>query len=251
MTRSQTEKTELAQLTEAVASLSTAFTNYKQSQDQKHDSYLTTFQVLQNQLQELKNPPTNIETLKPPKLTLQQFDGSNPLEWVFQAEQFFSHYSIALAHRLAHASCYMMGDALGWFQWLHNSNLLTTWEEFTRALELRFGPSSFENHQQALFKLQQSGTVADYQREFERLCNRVVGLPQSAILDCFISGLLPEIQHELAILGPTSISQAIGLAKLVETKLQASAFPTSKPSFFPTQKQFSPKPFTQTLPFSQ
>lgn len=125
---------------------------------------------------------------------------------------------------------------MGWFQWLHHNHLLTTWEELTRALELRFGPSSFENHQQALFKLQQTGTVSDYQREFERLCNRVIGLPQPAILDCFISGLRLEIQHELAILHPTSITQAIALAKLVETKLQAS-----KPLPFPTQRQFFPK----------
>lgn len=96
---------------------------------------------------------------------------------------------------------------------------MTTWEEFTRAMELRFGPSSFENHQQALFKLQQNGIVSDYQREFERLHNCVIGLPHNAILDCFISGLRFEIQYELANLHPTTISQAIDLAKLVESKL--------------------------------
>lgn len=47
-------------------------------------------------------------------------------------------------------------------------------------------------------------------------------MPPDAILDCFISGLKPEIQNELAIIQPTSISQAIGLAKLVESKIQAT-----------------------------
>lgn len=169
--------------------------------------------------------------MKPPKLVLQQFDGSNPLEWVFQAEQFFEHYSIAQGQRLAYVPCYMSADALGWFQWMHQNHLLSSWTEFTRALEIRFGPSSFENHQQALFKLQQSSTVADYQKEFERLCNRVNGLPQLAILDCFISGLKAEIQNELAILQPTSISQAIGLAKLVETKIQAVKTTSYRPTF--------------------
>lgn len=88
---------------------------------------------------------------------------------------------------------YMAGDALAWYQWMHHSGLLTTWEEFTKALELRFGSSSFENHQQALFKLQQTATVAEYQKQFEQLCNRVIGLPQSGVLDCFISGLKPAI----------------------------------------------------------
>lgn len=153
----------------------------------------------------------------------------------------------------------MAGDALGWFQWLHHNQLLTTWEEFTRALELRFGPSSFENHQQALFKLQQTGTVSDYQREFERLCNRVIGLSQPAILDCFLSGLRPEIHHELAILNPTSISQTIGLAKLVETKLQATKNPVyPPPNAHITQKthpilhpKFQPLPHRALIPLNQ
>ncbi|KAL0409944.1 UNVERIFIED_CONTAM: hypothetical protein Slati_3584100 [Sesamum latifolium] len=55
--------------------------------------------------------------------------------------------------------------------------------------------------------------------EFEHLCNRVVGLPPESILNCFISGLRSDIQHELAVLQPSSISQAVGLAKLVEAKL--------------------------------
>ena len=69
----------------------------------------------------------------------------------------------------------MTGDALGWYQWMHNNHLISTWKEFTRAMELRFGPFAYENHQQALFKLQQTATVLEYQHDFERLCNRVTG----------------------------------------------------------------------------
>ncbi|KAL0394891.1 UNVERIFIED_CONTAM: hypothetical protein Slati_4455300 [Sesamum latifolium] len=90
---------------------------------------------------------------------------------------------------------------------------------FVRALELRFGPSTFDNHQAVLFKLRQRGTVADYQAEFEHTCNCVVGLSPEAILNCFISGLRLDIQWELAVLQPSSLSQALGLARLVESKL--------------------------------
>lgn len=141
-----------------------------------------------------------VEPLKPPKLILQQFDGSNPLAWIFQAEQFFTHYFIQPHLRLSHVSCYMTGDALGWYQWMHNNGLLSTWIEFTRALELCFGPSSFENHQQTLFKLQQTSIVSDFQKDFECLCNRVVGLSHQVILDCFVLCLKTEIQNEMAIL---------------------------------------------------
>lgn len=73
-------------------------------------------------------------------------------------------------------SFYMKGDALGWFKWMYHSHILTYWVSFTRALELRFGPLTFENHQAGLFKLKQDGSIMDYQMKFEKLGNQVVGL---------------------------------------------------------------------------
>lgn len=140
----------------------------------------------------------------------------------FPSWTIFSHYSITPPERLSYVSCYMVGDALGWYQWMHQNKLLSTWDEFTHALELHIGPSTFESYQQALFKLHQTNIMADYQWDFERLFNRIIRLPNQAIIDYFISGLRADIQHELADLHPTSISQAIGLAKLVETKIQAT-----------------------------
>lgn len=95
---------------------------------------------------------------------------------------------------------FMQGLALGWFKWLHANHQLTIWEAFTRALELRFDPSSFANHQAALLKLFQTGSVMDCQLQFEYLSNRVVGLPVEALLNCFISGLKDDVQCELAVL---------------------------------------------------
>jgi len=229
---------DLQQIQDAIASLATTFTEFHANQDQRHETHLLSIQTLQHQLQDLQDiqtTPQNQESssknshlnnnnnhMKPPKLILLPFDRSNLLDWLFQADQYFTHYSINPNLHLSYIASYMSGDALAWFQWLHNSHLLTTWDRFTRYLELRFGLSSFENHQQALFKLKQSGSVRDYQKDFERLCNRVTTLPQSVVLDCFIYGLKPEIQHEMAIIRPTLISQAIGLAKLIEAKNAAS-----------------------------
>jgi len=117
---------------------------------------------------------------------------------------------------------HIKGEALSWFKWLHQNNLITDWPSFTRALELRYGPSTYTNHQAELFKLQQTTTVTDYQSRFKKLCNCVVGLTYDIILNCFISGLQPEIRRELSILNPYSVSQAIGLAKLIEDKLRDS-----------------------------
>ncbi|KAL4567049.1 hypothetical protein LXL04_022620 [Taraxacum kok-saghyz] len=78
------------------------------------------------------------------------------------------------------------GDALCWYKHQATNELLSTWDEFSRSVELRFGPSAYENHQAALFKLRQATT------------------------------------NELALHQPTSLNQAYGLAKLVEEKLSLS-----------------------------
>ncbi|OMO53426.1 Retrotransposon gag protein [Corchorus olitorius] len=115
----------------------------------------------------------------------------------------------------------MQGDALTWFQWMHKNNQLLDWNSFTRALELQFGPSSFQNPQAALFKLKQFGIVAQYQREFEIVANRVSGLTEEHLLNYFVSGLKPNIQTEVVIQCPTTLPHALALAKLIEAKLLA------------------------------
>ncbi|CAI8605720.1 unnamed protein product [Vicia faba] len=112
------------------------------------------------------------------------------------------------------------------------------------ALELRFVPSTYANYQAELFKLKQTGSFVEYQAAFEKLGNQVVGLSHEAILNCFISGLAPAIQNEIVIHKPVSISQAIGLAKLIESKIQ-----DSKPKFQIFSPMFSlPNPHTPTPP---
>nr|GEZ09685.1 putative reverse transcriptase domain-containing protein [Tanacetum cinerariifolium] len=103
-------------------------------------------------------PPNRDLQIHPPKLNLPAFDGTNPLDWLFQADQYFSFYNNTPPQRLAMVAFYLSGDALCWHKYLYNNNLLTTWEAFTRALETRFGPSSYDNYQAALFKLKQTST---------------------------------------------------------------------------------------------
>lgn len=167
------------------------------------------------------NPDPN-STIKLPKITLSQFDGKDPLDWIFKAENYFDLSNTPHARRLILIPFFLQGPALSWFKWLHSNNLITTWPEFLRALEIRFGPSSFDNHEASLYKLQQTGSVLEYQQQFETLSNRVTGLSAISLLNCFLSGLRREIHHELTVLKPVSLPQAIDLAKLVETKIAAS-----------------------------
>ncbi|XP_019450613.1 PREDICTED: uncharacterized protein LOC109352884 [Lupinus angustifolius] len=175
-------------------------------------------------------PPFHQSQPRPPKLQLLPFDGSEPLDWIFQAEQFFQFYLISPEQRIPMIAFYMQGEALSWFKWMFHNSQLTDWNSFTRSLENRFGPSAYINHQAELFKLRQFGLVAEYQKQFERLCNRIWGLSQETILNCFLSRLSPEIRRELSILRPTSVSDALGLAKLVEAMVKDSGRTYPRPN---------------------
>lgn len=92
---------------------------------------------------------------------------------------------------------------------------LTTWSAFTRHLKLRFGPSTYVNHEVALNKLKQTTSVEAYVSEFEMLSTRTLGLTNSNLLNCFPSGLREDIQREMMLLNPQHLSQAMGQARIL------------------------------------
>lgn len=86
-------------------------------------------------------------------------------------------------------------------------------------LETRFSLTHYEDPKGALFKLTHRGSVNDYLTEFERLANRIIGLPPPFLLSCFIFNLAPKIRWEVLALQPISLPQATALAKLQEDKI--------------------------------
>ena len=74
-----------------------------------------------------------------------------------------------------------------------------TWDEFTKAVQLRFGPTDYKDPSEALTRLKQTTSVAAYQEAFERLSYQVDGLPESFLIGCFIAGLRDEIRIDVKI----------------------------------------------------
>ena len=161
-------------------------------------------------------------TTRLPKIEVPVFTGEDILRWLFQINHFFAFHQIPDDQRVSIAAFYMAGTALQWFHWLYSTKQLSNWDDFVRKIELRFGPSSFVNHEGALFKLKQTSSLTTYLHEFECLSTRITGLSSQSLLNCFLSGLRDEIQRELYILKPKTLHDAVGMAKLVDDKFQAS-----------------------------
>ncbi|GKA00618.1 hypothetical protein Tco_0673168 [Tanacetum coccineum] len=78
--------------------------------------------------------------------------------------------------------------------------------------------SSDRNAKDALSKLFQRGTVAEYQNEFEMIINRVTGISESLLNMIYISGLKPTLQCALLRSNPKTLNEAFSLARETEAR---------------------------------
>ena len=113
------------------------------------------------------------------RLEFPRFTGSGPTEWFTRVKQFFDYQVTPGSQKVPLASYHMEGEANQWWKWLKRAykeeNQEITWELFQDELWARFGPTEDEDYDEALSKIKQTGSLRDYQREFERLGNKVKG----------------------------------------------------------------------------
>ncbi|KAK9230741.1 hypothetical protein WN944_023713 [Citrus x changshan-huyou] len=164
------------------------------------------------------------------KLSFPKFGGDDPTGWIYKAEQYFEFKNIASDQQVQLASFHLEGIALQWHRWLSKLKGSLDWEEFTRALLQRFGPTDYEDPSEALTRLKQTSTVEAYQEAFEQLSHRVDGIPDKFLMGCFIAGLKDEIRLDVKIKCPRTLTDAIGVQRAVPNTSTGllGPFPTSK-----------------------
>lgn len=97
------------------------------------------------------------------KLLFPRLDGVDPAGWVYQAKQFFSYHQTLPNQHVSIASFHLEGKALQWFRWSEHSGVIDGWEDFVKALNIRFEPSGFDDPTSRLTKLWQTTCVQEYQ----------------------------------------------------------------------------------------
>lgn len=86
-------------------------------------------------------------------------------------------------------------------------------EVFEKELLACFAMTDYEDSDEALFRTQQNGTLREYQKELERLANRVTGWPQKALIRTFLRGLKDDIVAEVRMFKPCTLQEMIKLAR--------------------------------------
>jgi hypothetical protein len=161
------------------------------------------------------------------KLSFPRFNGVDPNEWIYKAEQYFEFKNIHHQQRVQLASFHLEDDALQWHRWLSKFMGHLNWSEFTQVVLHRFGPTDYEDPSEALTRLRQTSTVNIYQTEFEKLSQRIDNLPENYLVGCFIAGLRDEIRLDVKVKHPRTLLDAIEVARLVEKRTQLQRKSTS------------------------
>lgn len=89
---------------------------------------------------------------------------------------------------------------------------MMTWGIFVEELWARFGPIEYEDYDEALSK-------ADYQKEFERLGNKIRGWTQKALVGTFMGWLKLEISKDIQMFKPKTLKEVINLARMKDDQL--------------------------------
>ncbi|KAL5745583.1 hypothetical protein ACOSP7_026729 [Xanthoceras sorbifolium] len=146
------------------------------------------------------------------KLEFPKYAGDDLTEWFMLVDQFFEYQGTLENQKVPLASFYLEGEANQWWQWLRRAY-------HEEGNESRFGPTDCEDFDEALSKIRQSGSLRDYQKEFEKLGNRVQGWTQKALVRTFMGGLKAEIADGIKMFKPKSLKEAISLARMRDEQL--------------------------------
>ncbi|KAL5576818.1 hypothetical protein UlMin_018517 [Ulmus minor] len=186
------------------------------------------------------------------KLEFPKYSGADPTEWFNRVAQFFEFQGTADNQKVSLASFHLEGEANQWWQWLRRAyqeeDRLVTWELFEEELWARFGPTECEDFDEALSKVRQIGSLRDYQKEFERLGNRVHGWSQKALVGSFMGGLRSEISETIRMFKPKTLKEATSLALMKDEQLQRQRrisrplLPIRTPLALPPTTKASPGP---------
>jgi len=193
-----------------------------------------------------------IVSSKTARLEFPKFSRDDPTEWFNRVNQFFAFQNTLELQKVPLASYHLEGEANQWWQWVRRlteeEGRVLSWANFEDELCALFGPSECEDFDESLSRIRQGGSLRDYQREFERLGNRVRGWTQKALVGIFMGGLKTEISDGIRMFKPQTLKEAISLARMKDDRLNRQRrFSRPAPSP-PMRSIISPPNFNRAVP---
>lgn len=133
--------TRMKGLENSIAEINKTLQKFLEDSDRRHSEYTKHRLMDQARLERVKNQlsslhssphPSGKSSVVPPspqsfqirniKLDFPRFDGTEVMNWIFRAEQFFDYYATPDVHRLTIAAMHMEKDVVPWFQMISRNH---------------------------------------------------------------------------------------------------------------------------------
>nr|GEZ01440.1 retrotransposon Gag domain, retroviral aspartyl protease [Tanacetum cinerariifolium]GFA23000.1 retrotransposon Gag domain, retroviral aspartyl protease [Tanacetum cinerariifolium] len=180
------------------------------------------------------------------KIDFPIFSSGDPRGWLMKAEKYFRYYQIPDEEKVEIASMHLEGEALDLYSWLSHDQTVIFWEELVQAFTRSFGSAEFQNPDEFLCSIKQTGSVHEYRQEFAKRSSRVSNWPDHCLFGVFLNGLKDELKSDVRIHKPRTVYSAMSLALEFESKL-ATHRHGKNASWTPNSKSFQPDPKPTTF----
>lgn len=157
------------------------------------------------------------------KFDLKSFAGNNDElleEWLFLIEQAFATQGFSEQDKVHIAVSYLRKYALQWYQSFHQSLGNKDVEDFTtfkKAIRKAFGDVYLQqNARTKMMKLQQSGSVLDYNKAWRALKYQIVDMSEQDQLAQYLNGLKSQTSVEVRLKDPISVESAMMIAEFYD-----------------------------------
>jgi len=128
---------------------------------------------------------------------------------------FLSVSDISVEEKLDYAMLGLVREALTWFEWWEAKLTFHTWLCFKQDLLKRFEPGATSNPLAPLLQVKQTGSIMEYQRDFELAARSHRNLDGETLLCMFHEGLKSTIKSELDVAEFESLQALMDLAMVV------------------------------------
>lgn len=122
------------------------------------------------------------------------------------------------------------GNALDLFSWISSQHTILYWDEFVKLLQEHNGSPEYQNPDEFLCNIRQTGSVQEYWQEWAKRVARIAHWPEHCLLGVFLNGLKEELKADVRIHKPRSMFRASSLAMEYEGKAASARGPRVNPT---------------------
>ncbi|KAJ3707739.1 hypothetical protein LUZ61_011444 [Rhynchospora tenuis] len=159
-----------------------------------------------------------------PKTEFPQFDGTNPSSWKTKCESYFEIFQVPEYYKSQMATLHFTGEAQEWYDCVKLDCPIFPWPLLVEEVFDRFHSYNCSNPVGDFKRVQQTGKVADYIRQFESAKYRLISETKirnnTFYVQGFIEGLKEDIRYAVEVLEPASLYQAFNFARKAELNLE-------------------------------